>query len=399
MTGTLLQQEVVKKAQRCPDCERIVRALAECDSYPDCCWQILIDGLPNALSRDDKGALHPHQVCLLTMARDAISGAKLQAAQKQQDIAGRRAAASVSQQSLQSRHKSAREAEDTARAAMEAQAGKLRAAEKDFEDAKERLADVKCKTQQAKDNQSSLENRRHSAIEMSTGALQLLIRGAWKTATSRDKALAVLVKFFGEELPSEGPLGEAMPDALSCRPASRSSFFNTVAESVSQAVAKRLIGLEVELQACLRAQDASHELTAKEAHDGALARAANEMIALADARERLESCSAISEVLVSELVQQAAAVQNHAAEEGDFDQKIKEFSAVITLIGDLVVRTCPTPVAADSRSKPVQSDDVDEDSSVADGDAAAGSPTGLQQLSRDETAVPAHCQAESAQNS
>jgi len=72
----VVHQEVLKKSQRSQQCEKVVKEILRLDDYPLPARQMLIESLHHSICTNGDTTLHPHQVRLLGIARDALLDGK-----------------------------------------------------------------------------------------------------------------------------------------------------------------------------------------------------------------------------------------------------------------------------------------------------------------------------------
>lgn len=358
-TGAVLQEEVRKKAQRSPDCERIVRALSKCSSYPDTCRQMLVEGLPSALHRNCNGGLHSHQVHLLEMAGSAIQEAVHQLVKTQEEYRQQRSQADACLQRLRAAYNAVLVEETTAKNKVGLAENALRISEEEVAEAEKNVARVIRNREEAIESRRDLENGVASANGVVQEALKLLSLGLWTNPSERDKAISEVEKFLMEELENERSLAVAMPEALSCLPVDRTAFYQAVVGAVSKNVATKTSDLERRLQGNTYAREDKRIADAKATHDAALSKAANDMVALSDIREFFETASAVCQVQRSEMEQQAAIVDEQLIGDRINEEQINEFKGVIALIQRFVISSCPTATKSNANSEKHQNGDGD----------------------------------------
>mmetsp|Transcript_2824 Transcript_2824/g.4811 ORF Transcript_2824/g.4811 Transcript_2824/m.4811 type:complete len:525 (+) Transcript_2824:40-1614(+) len=227
----VVHQEVLKKSQRSQHCEQVVQELLKLEGYPLSARQMLIDSLHHSIPGDVGAALHPHQVRLLGIARDALSEGreKLDSAQQKIEEALR-----VAEEELATQEAETEAASETA-AASKKRSESLEAAAQDTEmEVAEMQKDLE--TTELKSKEVLQETQRQQALRQATceasAQLSRLSAGAWASEEEWWEPFASLQQHL-LDTGAESSLLTAATVSLRKRPSDRSAFDGIAVEGVN----------------------------------------------------------------------------------------------------------------------------------------------------------------------
>lgn len=241
----VVHQEVLKKSQRSQQCEKVVKEILRLDDYPLPARQMLIESLHHSTSTDSDATLHPHQVRLLGIVRDALldGKSKLEAAKV------------TVEESLQKAemHLAAQDSATTAALASEVSAchsaAAAEAAAKDTEtEVAETEQELERKRGLAKDviqETAALQKRRLKASD-AEASLKCLAEGTWAREEEWWECFAALQQHL-LDTGAENSLLTAATLALKKKPDERSSFHVVAVEGVGNFFRQQLAAADQEL--------------------------------------------------------------------------------------------------------------------------------------------------------
>jgi hypothetical protein len=365
----VLEHEVLKKSQRTRKCERICRALADMETYPDNCRRMLIEALPSAMAcpegLDCRGGEppHPHQVRMLETVQMVL----------QESLDHVRVECDNSEIHLQSEQAKLKELEEAQQVSADAAAKTmaefenqekvLSRAQEACEDAKSEVASAKDVKLKAIESRESLlkEQERFKAVHASF--IELLE----EESLSQESRLAKLeevrqgLQFIG----TEASLVTAALAALQQSKSSRSKFEEVSAKAVGRVFAEKSSKYEQDLVQNAVAQEDSPIEAAEILHDAMLQNAASKNASLSALREALDKSEGLFKAAKKEAKQQENLAAACQAKRDALHEKSAELSEVLVIVQQLTVSTDP-PSPGPSRqggTAAALADDAAEDES------------------------------------
>mmetsp|Transcript_129980 Transcript_129980/g.404305 ORF Transcript_129980/g.404305 Transcript_129980/m.404305 type:complete len:445 (+) Transcript_129980:55-1389(+) len=331
----IIQHEVVKKGQRSGYCERVAKAIIEIDDYPGEARQMLIESLPHAIPQAGK-PLHTHQAQFLSIARDALGGAKRQAAQAVTNFSERTRPEEAELSAVVAERAAAAGRETAALGASEAAASLLRDAEKEVWLATLQLQKAEEAVRGAHEDVQRAEQAQRDATALRDGRFSELLDGTLGE-DAREAGIAEVVGFLqrGGGPPS---LAAAAPVALRRRPEARSAFERVIADAVTSSLAENISEAKARLAAQpeLMLTLGESVAAAKTSVESAQARVAEQEAARDGARAGWEAAVAelrAAEVAVSE---KQNAAQPRLAEEDRLAKKVQEIDSIVEVLDGLM---------------------------------------------------------------
>jgi len=241
----VVHQEVLKKSQRSQQCEKVVKEILRLDDYPLPARQMLIESLHHSICTNGDTTLHPHQVRLLGIARDALldGKSKLEAAKVTIEEALQKAEMDLAAQDSATTAALASEVS----ACHSAAAAEAAAKETEIEVA-ETEQELERKRGLAKDviqETAALQKRRLKASE-AEASLKCLAEGTWAREEEWWECFAALQQHL-LDTGAENSLLTAATLALKKKPGERSSFHAVAVEGVGNFFSQQLETADQEL--------------------------------------------------------------------------------------------------------------------------------------------------------
>jgi hypothetical protein len=340
--GQLFQQEVLKKSQRNPDCERIAKALVDYEDYPASVRQMLMESLPHALA---SRPLHDHQVRLLGIARDALSDFRGQLAEK---LTCSQASCDLSEVEVCGREASRQGAvsvEEQASARAASAEALLQEAVEEAQRAEFQLSQAEQRIKVAADEVAELLRARETAVAVSEGPLQLLLVGEWADAKDREKAITEIRQHL-EMLNAEDAILAAADVALRHRPTERTRFDLVTVDSVQRLFAMQQESQEGRLAEKPEFQAESKRLAASAFLGVAVQRQQEQAEACKAARKSLEEALEARRETDKELAAAAATAETHQKQRADLQERLSELDETLSVVDRLTSGEPSTPEKA-----------------------------------------------------
>lgn len=288
-------------------------------------------------------ALHPHQVRLLGIARDALQDALAAAVQAE---AGLSMQVEANQQTLAAHRAqcaAATTADVAAKAVVDSMKARSKALEREVTASKAKLTAAQAQVSQAGSKASALKGRLGIATYLREGPLLTVLDGSWRSDMERDEAISAVLAFHAEE-GGDGALAAALPSSLRRRPKSRSAFdamaVRNLAEFFDQKVGEiqaLVEGASVAADADAAAAMLSATRERSEAQAAKCVEAQDAAKAAADARRAVEA----------ELARQWSQTRELFGELDSTRGRVQELTAVLAMVEGWIAGG-PTPGDAEA---------------------------------------------------
>jgi len=354
----ILQDEVQNKLKS-NDFEKIARALREYGEYPSHTKNMLLEGLPHALSRVG-GVPHAHQVRFLSIVHDALVDARRYAQDRLTACEGRVDSAQAELCEREHARDDCVEALKDARADAAEKKLSLGMAERAEADDEEEHRNAKRKRQDLAEELSSLQQQREELVVGLGGPLQLLTDGTWQDEKARDSAVMTVLVYLGK-MKAENTLFAASPHALNKYPKNRGAFDLAVVDAITGIMNEKvelLDGRLNEIRSNLLGQADVTALTTLAMLDLDRAKTADQRAALADSEASVESAVAACGIAESRLSEQFAEVAARKSEQVPASEKVQQLDETLELVSRLMV------AAAAEGSNEAHEDLLDEDAEM-----------------------------------
>eukprot|EP00933_Yihiella_yeosuensis_P024117 TRINITY_DN1869_c0_g2_i1.p1 TRINITY_DN1869_c0_g2~~TRINITY_DN1869_c0_g2_i1.p1 ORF type:complete len:545 (-),score=188.00 TRINITY_DN1869_c0_g2_i1:358-1992(-) len=326
----VIQQEAQKKARRTPECDQIVKELIELPDYPSESKQMLLESLPHATV---SGALHPHQVRMLSIIRDALGDGRQNA---EKACASSKALMQEQEEELsvqESSLSSLKEAEAVANSKREAAAESLQEAEQEVSQLQAELEKAQDGVRTTWEETVLIREEKAKVEAITDGPLKTLVDGTWEEDEKYWEAFEALQQYL-MDTNAESSLLTAVTVAFQHKPSERSLFDNMAAEGAQKLLKEQLDAVAEKLAARTQV-----EFKAEAARLGAesILRATS---TFAEEQAKSSEAAHAAHQAAVEIRKKAeesiptirAAVAEHQAEQARFDTKLQQLDAALVLL-------------------------------------------------------------------
>jgi len=374
----LVHQEVLKKSQRSNDCERIVKEILRLEDCPKTVQQMLIDSLHHSLSLRDATGLHPHQVRLLDIVRDALSEGKAKLECTQQRCKEKVAAA---QTELRAKEADVTTASSEAAAASEAvQRAEATSKETESEVAEMQkdVTDCADKAKAVIQETQKMEKQLTDLVEVQK-RLECMAQGLWSCEEEWWECFAALQQHL-LDTGAECSLLTAATVSLKKRPAERSDFDAIAVEGVGSFLCEQRRGAEEELLARpqLQMEAEAATLSRRSLLSATEQRAIEHLQALQEAKAAQEISFSLAAKAAAALPASEAQAKEYQKQEAESNERLESLNEALQLIcewicgsskpgqceaplevQELKEEAAPLPVAKELASSPTGPKDVE----------------------------------------
>ncbi|CAJ1421973.1 unnamed protein product [Effrenium voratum] len=372
----LVHREVLKKSQRSEECEKIAEELLRLD-LPMPVRQMLIDSLHHSVSMADGTELHPHQVRLLSIARDALLEGQNQLDMAQQQCKDGLLAAEAE---LRKQDQAGAAARSDAFAANEVASRATAAFNETEAEVADMQKDLESATQRAKDaveesGRLQGERRRVGQVSLELGRLA---QGTWSSEEEWWECFALLQQHM-LDTGAESSLLTAATVSLKKRPAERSDFDAMAVDGVTGFLQDQLAAADQHLT--LRPQK---EMEAEAAVLGVQAllsatcqRKEQQAQALQQAVASQEAAAATCAALETALPSVVAEVERQRQQEVCLETRHRSLNEALELVAAWILGSAIPGREAVAAVLPVSEDPPEAKEQVSKMDVAIGLKDGL----------------------
>lgn len=346
----LVHQEVLKKSQRSEECEKIVKEILKLDC-PMSVRQMLIDSLHHCLSVPDATGLHPHQVRLLGIARDALSEGMvkledmhhkceevLQTVEVELHTKETQAAAAMSE-AVKAKEVAVK-AEATAKE-TESEMAELR---KDLETFSQKAKEVFQETQE-------LSQKQKAIVEVQK-RLDCMAQGLWGSDEEWWECFAALQQHL-LDTGAESSLLTAATVSLKKQPVERSEFDVIAVEAVCRFLAEQLLAAsrQLSLRPQLEMEAEAATLSRQSLLNATQQRAMEHAQAFKEASDAQEQCSTIAANAAAALPDSQARADEQRQQQADFKSRLQLLGEAIHQVSSWISGSSIPPVGAGAQAE------------------------------------------------
>ncbi|CAK0890126.1 unnamed protein product, partial [Prorocentrum cordatum] len=340
----LFQQEVLKKAQRGADCERIAKALVDYDDYPADVRQMLIESLPHAMRARP---LHAHQVRLLGIANDALGDYRGQLSGLLTSSEAQCELAEAEERGRQAARHGAASAEAQAEATAGAAKALLEDAVAEVTRTEHQLEQAEQMMQVAAEEVAELQRAREAIVRVSDGPFRLLMRGEWAGKEDLERAFAAVQQHF-ENYNAEEALLAAAGIALRQRPSERTRFDEITLSSLEETLSGHLGSCEARLAEKPEFQAESKRLAASALLGVVVQRQQEQFAASKAAHDAHAEASAARRAAEVELAAASAAVAAARCEQARLKEGLDALDQTLALLARIIAGEAPPAADAEA---------------------------------------------------